>query len=176
MASTRCSVPVTPCTTTPTTAADNNILYYNNYNNNISLSLSLSDYDLCAACLKSQIGYLPNDSTRRQLQQLLQQGTDARLICAVIEYTAQFAPRPSWYYAYKVLLAQISSGVATAEAFSAACDAHWRKRAFAHAQSYTPGYFTGKRQVLAQCFDQRSYDDDDTDDMSPEDIAAAKLL
>ena len=40
-----------------------NIIYYNH---TVSLSLS-SAYDLIAECMEAQLGYLPNDRTRRQI-------------------------------------------------------------------------------------------------------------
>lgn len=138
-----------------------NIIYYNH---TVSLSLS-SSYDLIAECMEAQLGYLPNDRTRRQIVQLLQQGAAAEMVCAVIEYTKQYAPRPSWAYAHRVACNQLELGNTTAEAFSAAAEAFWSRKA---APLYKPGFFTAARpdyskQLPAQQYSQREYDQREID-------------
>ena len=151
-----------------------NIIYYNH---TVSLSLS-SSYDLIAECMEAQLGYLPNDRTRRQIVQLLQQGAAAEMVCAVIEYTKQYAPRPSWAYAHRVACNQLELGNTTAEAFSAAAEAFWSRKA---APLYKPGFFTAARpdyskRVPAQQYSQREYIPAEVNDMSAEDILAASRL
>ncbi len=168
MSNTRCSTVQAPDTT------NTNILYYNN-NYRVSLSFSLSEgFSLIAACMQAQLGYTPNDRARQGIMQLLQAGALPEMICAVIEYTKQNAPRPSWAYAFKVASAQIELGNTTAEAFSAAVEAYWQQTD----AKYKPGYFTAQkpqRRVLAQMYEQRPYDAS-VNDMSPDDLAAAALL
>lgn len=146
----------TYCTPENQNNTTTNIIYYNN---TVSLSLS-SSYDLIAECMEAQLGYLPNDRTRRQIVQLLQKGAAAEMICAVIEYTKQYAPRPSWAYAHRVAVNQLELGNTTADAFCSAAEAFWSRKA---APLYKPGYFTASRpdfskQVLAQQYSQRDYD------------------
>lgn len=138
-----------------------NIIYYNN---TVSLSLS-SSYDLIAECMEMQLGYLPNDRTRRQIVQLLQAGASAEMVCAVIEYTKQYAPRPSWAYAHRVAVNQLELGNSTAEAFCTAAEAFWSRKTV---PAYKPGYFTVSRpdyskRVSAQQYSQRDYDQHEID-------------
>lgn len=151
----------TYCTPEKQCNTTTNIIYYNN---TVSLSLS-SAYDLIAECMEAQLGYLPNDRTRRQIVQLLQAGAAAEMICAVIEYTKQYAPRPSWAYAHRVAVNQLELGNSTAEAFCTAAEAFWSRKA---TPAYKPGYFTASRpdyskRVLAQQYDQRVYDQREID-------------
>ena len=128
--------------------------------------------------MEAQLGYLPNDRTRYQIVQLLQQGASAEMVCAVIEYTKQYAPRPSWAYAHRVACNQLELGNTTAEAFSAAAEAFWSRKA---APQYKPGYFTAVRpdyakRLPSQQYSQREYDPAEVNDMSAEDILAASRL
>lgn len=162
------------CAQVEQNTTNTNIIYYNY---TVSLSLS-SSYDLIAECMVAQLGYLPNDRTRRQIVQLLQQGAAAEMVCAVIEYTKQYAPRPSWAYAFRVACNQLELGNTTAEAFSAAAEAFWSRKA---APLYKPGYFTAARpdyskRMPGQQYSQRDYDPAEVNDMSPEDIAEAAML
>lgn len=166
----------TYCTPEQANNTTTNIIYYNN---TVSLSLS-SSYDLICECMESQLGYLPNDRTRRQIVQLLQAGAAAEMICAAIEYTKAYAPRPSWAYAHRVASNQLELGNSTAEAFCAAAEAFWNRRS---KPKYKPGFFNVTRpdfskpkQVLAQRYGQREYDSEEVNRMSAEDLEEMSRL
>ncbi len=89
--------------------------------NCIQTSVPTSDLSLCLSAYQYTLGYPASRSVQIQLIKLLE--TDcASLICAVLEYTAATAPRPSWPYARAVINKQLAMGNKSAEGFNAACE------------------------------------------------------
>lgn len=143
---------------------DNNndkVLYI--YNNIYNL-------DLIKQCFRVQFGYAPFPAVLDTIAGYLET-VEPSLICAVIEYTVQTAPRPSWAYANAVIKRQIAAGSKTAEDFSAACDAF--RASSGSTVEYKPGYY--RRRNSQQDYQQRDYDDS-VNDMSAEDLAEAARL
>lgn len=119
---------------------NDSILYNIYYNNNYTVSLSLSSsLNTIGECMRQTLGYLPNDNTRMQLLELIDLGAQVDLICAVLEYTKARAPRPSWAYAYKVAKVHVKQGNVSAESFNESVRDFWSNKT-AKAQ-YIPGYF-----------------------------------
>lgn len=130
---------------------------YSDIYNNIYIRAREDIKSVCEVCFVHQLGYWPSTAAREQLQQLQADGASEELICAVLEYTAQNAPRPTWAYARTVLRKQLAAGVRTAEAFNEACAAFYAARTAAPA--YTPGYYKApQKRVQEQQYQQRQYD------------------
>jgi len=149
------------------TCSDNNRQIYIN-NIYIRARAREETEQLVSSCYASQLGYWPTAAIMEQLRTMMNGGADASLLCAVLEYTAQSAPRPSWAYARTVLQKQIAAGVKDADGFNQACSAYRAARSAA-APAYTPGYY--KPQVQEQRYEQRHYDPAEYDDI-PEDQLA----
>ena len=127
----------------PVSHSNDSILYNIYYNNNYTVSLSLSvSLNTIGECMRQMLGYLPNDNTREQLIELLELGAQVDLICAVLEYTKARAPRPSWAYAYKVAKVHVKQGNVSAESFNASVRDFWSNKTTK--ASYVPGYFNVK--------------------------------
>lgn len=169
MATTGCSTPAPAPTTIrqfptrararediPESDTDTRYIY-----NNIYIRAREDTTALVQSCFVHQLGYWPSTGAMEQLRQLMDEGAGADLVCAVLEYTAATAPKPSWAYARTVLRKQLNAGVRTAEAFNAACEAYYAARAEAAsaAPAYTPGYYKGggPKKVIEQQYSQRQY-------------------
>lgn len=80
------------------------------------------------------LGYYPSPTVQRELSEYLRACT-VDMICAVLEYTAKSAPRPSWAYARTVIDRHILQGHQTAADFNQSVT-EWR-------QQYRPAFYTG---------------------------------
>lgn len=107
-------------------------------------------------CYTANLGYWPTPSIMDELLSMVEAGADVSLLCAVLEYTAQTAPRPTWAYARVVLRKQLAAGVRDADGFNAACNAFRAARAAA-LPAYKGGYY--RPAVQEQKYQQRHYDD-----------------
>lgn len=124
-------------------------------------------------CFASQLGYWPSEATSNEVEQLLDDGADVSLICAVIEYTARTAPRPTWRYACTVVRRQLAAGVTDADGFNAACAAFWAARKATKAE-YKAGYY--KPAVQEQAYHQRQYDPAEYDEIPSEQMREMEAM
>lgn len=110
-------------------------------------------------CYKSVLGNVASYNTQLQLLKHLE-SVEPSLICAVLEYTAQCAPRPSWAYANATITRQAAIGSRTAEDFNNACAAFRAQQK----NTYRPGFYQHSvPPVLAQQYSQRDYDQREID-------------
>lgn len=140
--------------------------------------------DIVEACYYTQLGYSPTPAIKGQIAQMMADGADHSLICAVLEYTAKTAPRPTWAYARSVIERQMVAGSRTADDFCQSVErylAEKQKKARARVDCYRDGeYFSSRTQwgkrVIEQQYGQREYDPKAYDGLSPEQLAEMAKL
>lgn len=128
-------------------------------------------------CYRSMLGYPATAAVQYQLLKHLET-VEASMICAILEYTAAEATRPTWAYANAIITRQTAMGSRTAEDFNRACAAFRQQKA--QPAAYQPGYYRpAPKKVLAQQYNQRDYSGPEyanIDRMSPEDEALCATL
>ncbi len=125
------------------------------------------------------LGYWPAPVIMQQVAAYLQSGIDAGLIAAVLRYTGEHAPRPTWAYARSVIDRKYREGITTAAAFDASVAAWYSQRQMPVSPS-PAAQGRGNRipasrtkTVIEQQYDQREYDPAEVDGLTPEEIEEA---
>lgn len=116
------------------------------------------------------LGYYPSPRNQQQVLALMESGASACLIEAVLAYTAEHAPRPSWAYAQAVLRRKLAEGITTGEAFECSVAA-WYGQQAAQPAAIQPRQRSAK-QVIEQQYSQREYIGPKySGELTPEEIA-----
>ena len=127
--------------------------------------------DACNTAYYMALGYYPPPRIQAQMEAITDAGAAPSLIVAVLDYTAEHAPRPSWAYAQAVLRRKLAEGILSGEAFTASVAA-WYGLQDAQRTAAPQGRRQPK-QVLEQLYEQRTYDPAQYDSLSPEEITEA---
>lgn len=122
------------------------------------------------------LGYYPTPRNQEQLHALMQAGASPCLLVAVLEYTAEHAPRPTWAYAQCVIRRKLAEGIATGDAFERSVAA-WYGQQIEHraAADQRPAAQPARppKRVIEQLYEQREYVGDKYTSLTPAEIEEA---
>lgn len=151
------NTPHTPRRDNKNNTTENIIYIYNRASEEPNL-----DLECCKSAYYMALGYYPSPRIIQQMEILFSSGVCPALLVAVLEYTGEHAPRPTWAYAQCVLSRKMAEGVRSAEAFRASVDAWYRQAAATRAAAAVATEQKPPRrvkQVVEQAYSQRDYSD-----------------
>jgi len=122
------------------------------------------------------LGYYPTPYISGQFEALAKEGATPELIAAVLDYTAEHAPRPTWAYARAVIGRKLAEGITTGAAFEASVAAWYGRQAAPRAAAdQLPAGQPARptKRVIEQCYAQRDYNPAVVDALSSAEIAEA---
>ncbi len=171
--------PQTPVRDNRITDKDNIIYIYNTRARTRVEENPDQETEIIKTAFYMALGYWPTPIIMQQVSAFLQSGIDAGLIAAVLRYTGEHAPRPTWAYARSVIDRKCRDGITTAAAFESSVAAWYAQRQMPVSPS-PAAQGRGNRiparrtkTVIEQQYDQRDYDPAVVDGLTPDEIAEA---
>lgn len=135
----------------------------------------------CKTAFYMAFGFYPAPRIIDQITAMTDDGISPDLIRAVLNYTADHAPRPTWAYAQAVIRRKLDEGITTGEAFEASVAA-WYAAAAQRRQDVDSGTTQrapkntsrAGKTVIEQRYSQREYSPEKYLGLTPEELAEVR--